>query len=219
MECLLCYFMSDVETLKVHYEGVHNVDPTNFHFRKLFESCMGSVGDVKCTYCACTFTNEMDRRKHSFLRHYNRPPQQFGGSRMQHLNILRRDRVSDFSINFEQHRRDYNFFAGDIVPRFLDVVYRNFQPEMNTQYKFQGFCELLNWRGLQNENHPTPSSWLTRVYCFSTFNRFVRENIQEDMQQRIVNNRHSGSSWRFFRYQTLKVLVAPFKYGQRQIRS
>ena len=150
MECLLGCFMSDVETSKVYYEGVHNVDPTNFHFRKLFESCMCSVSDVKCTYCACTFINEMDRRKHSFLKHYNRPPQQFGGSRMQLLNILRRDRVLDFSINFEQHRRDYNFLAGDIVPRFLDVVYRGFQPKMNTQYKFQGFCELLNWRGLQN---------------------------------------------------------------------
>ena len=105
------------------------------------------------------------------------------------------------------------------MPRFLDVVYRNFRPEVNTQYKFQGFCELLNWRRLQNENHPTPSSWLTRVYHFSTFNRFVRENIQEEMQKRIINNGHSGSSWRFFRYQTLKVLVTPIKYGQKLMRS
>ena len=45
MECLLCHFESgDVETLKLHYEGVHKVDSTNFHFRKLFESPIGTDG-------------------------------------------------------------------------------------------------------------------------------------------------------------------------------
>ena len=36
MECLLCYFKSDEQMLKAHYEGVHRIDPTNPHFRNLF---------------------------------------------------------------------------------------------------------------------------------------------------------------------------------------
>ena len=130
------------------------------------------------------------------------------------MNILRRDKILEFSINFEQHRDQYNFFIGDIVPRFLDVVYRNFVPETNVQYKFHGFFELLNCKGVPNEAYPTPSSWFTKVYCFSTFNCFVRQEMKADMQNKVINNGHSGSSWHFFRFQSLKVIVTPLKYAQ-----
>ena len=120
----------------------------------------------------------------------------------------------EFSINFEQHRDQHNFFIDNIVPRFLDVVYRNFVSETNVQYKFHGFFELLNWKGVPDEAYPTPSSWFTKVHCFSTFNRFVRQEMKAEMQNNIINNGHSGSSWRFFRFQSLKVIVTPLKYAQ-----
>ena len=139
MECLLCYFGSDEQTLKTHYEVVHNVDPTNLHFRNLLESATDNA-DNKCRYCGRVFFTLQEKINHNFLHHYRRLPQQVGGSsRTTHLNILRRDKILEFSINFEQHRDHYNFFVGDIVPRFLDVVDRNFAPETNTQYKFHGF--------------------------------------------------------------------------------
>ena len=215
MECLLCYFKSDEQTLKAHYEGVHRVDPTNPHFRNLFR--IEATTDKKCRYCERVFLTPQQKKNHVFLRHYRRLPliqPQVGSGQKAFLNILHRGKIVEFSINFEQHRDHYNFFDGDIVPRFLDVVHKNFVPEPNTKYKFHGFFEILNWRGLPNESHPTARSWFTNIYRFSHFNGFVRQKMKEQMLNKIINNKHSGSSWHFFRFESLKVIVASLKFAQ-----
>ena len=208
MECLLCYFKSDEQTLKAHYEGVHRVDPTNPHFRNLFR--IEATTDIALLL-------RSRKKNHVFLSHYRHLPliqPQVGSGQRALLNILRRGKIVEFSINFEQHRDHYNFFDGDIVPRFLDVVHKNFVPEPNTKYKFHGFFEILNWRGLPNESHPTARSWFTNVYRFSHFNGFVRQKMKEQMLNKIINNKHSGSSWHFFRFESLKVIVASLKFAQ-----
>ena len=192
---------------------------TNSHFRKLFEP-VSNAADKKCEYCSRQFSTHQEKKNHVCFIHYHRLPLQVGGSRRAScLNILRRGEIIDFSINFEQYQNHYNFFAFDIVPVFLDVVYRNFVPKVNVKYKFQGFIELLNWKGIQNETYPTPSSWFTKVYHFKTFNRLVRQELKEDMQNKVINNGYSGSSWRFHRFQSLKVLVTPLKYAQNFLTS
>ena len=98
-----------------------------------------------------------------FVSHYHRLPLQVGGSRTAScLNILRRGQIIDFSINFEQHQNHYNFFTSDIVPVFLDVVYRNFVPKTNVKYKFQGFIELLNWKVFKTKCIRRPPRGLLR---------------------------------------------------------
>ena len=203
-----------------HYHGFHNVDLTNPHFIKLFESVSNAAPDKKCEYCDRQFSTHQEKKNHVFVSLYRHLPLQVGGSRTaSRLNILRRGEIIDFSINFEQHQNHYNFFTSDIMPVFLDVVYRNFVPKINVKYKFQGFFELLNWKGIQNETYPTPSSWFTKVYHFKTFNRLVRQELKEDMQNKVINNGYSGSSWRFHRFQSLKVLVTPLKYAQNFLTS
>ena len=198
-----------------HYHGFHNVDLTNPHFIKLFESVSNAAPDKKCEYCDRQFSTHQEKKNHVFVSLYRHLPLQVGGSRTaSRLNILRRGEIIDFSINFEQHQNHYNVFTSDIVPVFLDVAYRNFVPKIDVKYKFQGFFELLNWKGIQNETYPTPSSWFTKVYHFKTFNRLVRQELKEDMQNKVINNGYSGSSWRFHRFQSLKVLVMPLKYVQ-----
>ena len=59
-----------------------------------------------------------------------------GGSRNTYLNILRRGKIIEFSINFEQHKNHYNFFNAQVVPRFLDVVYQNFNPNQTSSINF-----------------------------------------------------------------------------------
>ena len=214
MDCLLCYCKLYESNYRSHYEGVHKVDLTNLHFRKLFEP-VSNAADKKCEYCGRQFSTHQEKKNHVFFSHYHRLPLQVGGSRTEsRLNILWRGKIIDSSIHFEQHQNHYNFFVSDIVSVFLDVVYRNFVPKVNVKYKFQGFIELLNWKGMQNETYPTPSSWFTKVYRFKTFNRLVRQELKEDMQNKVINNGHSGSSWRFHRFQSLKVLVTPLKYAQ-----
>ena len=203
-----------------HYHGFHNVDLTNPHFIKLFESVSNAAPDKKCEYCDRQFSTHQEKKNHVFVSLYRHLPLQVGGSRTaSRLNILRRGEIIDFSINFEQHQNHYNVFTSDIVPVFLDVVYRNFVPKIDVKYKFQGFFELLNWKGIQNETYPTPSSWFTKVYHFKTFNRLVRQELKEDMQNKVINNGYSGSSWRFHRFQSLKVLVTPLKYAQNFLTS
>ena len=203
-----------------HYHGFHNVDLTNPHFIKLFESVSNAAPDKKCEYCDRQFSTHQEKKNHVFVSLYRRLPLQVGGSRTaSRLNILRRGEIIDFSINFEQHQNHYNVFTSDIVPVFLDVAYRNFVPKIDVKYKFQGFFELLNWKGIQNETYPTPSSWFTKVYRFKTFNRLVRQELKEDMQNKVINNGYSGSSWRFHRFQSLKVLVTPLKYAQNFLTS
>lgn len=159
------------------------------------------------------------KKKHVFLRHYRSPNlQQVGGSRNTYLNILRRGKIIEFSINFEQHKNHYNFFNAQVVPRFLDVVYQNFKPEPNIKYKFHGYFEILNWRSLQ-ETYPTGRAWFTHVYRFSHFNGFVRQKMREEMQSKIINNGLSGSSWHFFRFESLKVIVVPLKFAQAFFRT
>ena len=219
MDCLLCYHKLYDSNYRSHYESVHTVDLTNSHFRKLFEP-VSNAADKKCEYCSRQFSTHQEKKNHVCFIHYHRLPLQVGGSRRAScLNILRRGEIIDFSINFEQYQNHYNFFAFDIVPVFLDVVYRNFVPKVNVKYKFQGFIELLNWKGIQNERYPTPSSWFTKVYRFKTFNRLVRQELKEDMQNKVINNGYSGSSWRFHRFQSLKVLVTPLKYAQNFLTS
>ena len=220
MDCLLCYRKLHESNYRSHYHGVHNVDFTNPHFIKLFESVSNAAPDKKCEYCGRQFSSHQEKKSHVFVSHYRRLPLQVGGSRTaSRLNILWRGEIIDFSINFEQHQNHYNVFTSDIVPVFLDVAYRNFVPKIDVKYKFQGFFELLNWKGIQNETYPTPSSWFTKVYHFKTFNRLVRQELKEDMQNKVINNGYSGSSWRFHRFQSLKVLVTPLKYAQNFLTS
>ena len=139
MECLLCYFKSDEQTLKAHYERVHRVDPTNLHFKKLFTA----DANKNCRYCGRVFADSNQKKNMFFLRHYRSPNlQQVGGSRNTYLNILRRGNIIEFSINFEQHKNHYHFFNALVVPRFLGVVYQNFKPELNIKYKFHGILKF-----------------------------------------------------------------------------
>ena len=67
-----------------------------------------------------------------FLYHYN----QAGGARNRlnndlPLNVLRREQIMYYSINFDQHKNYYNFFSTDKIDIFLDTVYDVFKPRQN----------------------------------------------------------------------------------------
>lgn len=80
-----------------------------------------------------------------FLKHYR---QQVAGSTNNNanapLNILKRGTITNYSLNFVQHKIFYNFYVSDIVMDFLNSVYQTFKPNRNTWYKFQGYFELVN---------------------------------------------------------------------------
>ena len=120
MECLLCHFRSDVSDLKDHYITYHFINPTDSHFLNLFKPDYPE--DDKCFECTIGFTNTRKKKNHIFLVHYN----QKGGSRSNvdlPLNVLKRNSITYYSINFNQHKDFYDFYSGDMVNEFLGVVY------------------------------------------------------------------------------------------------
>ena len=87
MECLLCYFQSDVSKLKEHYQNYHCIDPKDEKFLNLFKP--DYLEDDKCIDCSIVFLSSR-KKNQMFLKHYK---QQTGGSRNNvnaPLNILKK---------------------------------------------------------------------------------------------------------------------------------
>ena len=142
--------------------------------------------------------------------HYNEK----GGSRTNEnlpLNILRRDPIIYYSVNFNQHQNFYNFYSSDMIDNFIDAVHQKFKPLKNVHYKFQTYFEIVNQqRTPDNEKFLTNKrTWLSNVYYFKYFNEFLRNELKNEIAKRIINNGLTGSSWYFRRFKRLNVIVVP----------
>ena len=120
------------------------------------------------------------------------------------LNVLKRGRITYYSINFEQHKNFYDFFNSSMVDVFLDSIYEIFRP--NTEKKFQGYAEIVNQQRveiiLQDKR-----VWLTNSFNSKHFNDFFWREIRDEITKRIIANGQTGSSWYFKRFQRLTIIV------------
>ena len=126
------------ETLRIHYIIQHSVNENNYFFKDLFlpDNVLKS-----CNICMMEFKNCRVKKNHIFLFHYN----QSGGSRMNQqlpVSVVTRGPVTYFSINYNGHKKFYDFFQEDVVDDFLQGVYNRFNP--GDEYKFQGYAEIIN---------------------------------------------------------------------------
>ena len=81
-----------------------------------------------------------------FLFHY-RKHQQISGNRGLRtstltINILKRGPITYYPINFDQHKKFYDFFSNGIADAFLESVYEIYRP--SKENKFQGYAEIIN---------------------------------------------------------------------------
>ena len=215
MECILCHFRSEtVSDLKNHYISYHSIDPANEHFLNLLKPDYLEE-DNKCIECLLTFDTYGKKKKHMFLVHYS----QEGGSAKSDadlpLNVLKRGPITHFSINFDQHKNVYDFYSGDMADEFLGVVERKFKPLKNIEHKFQVYFEIVNQqRTLNNRDFLTDNrSWLTKVYTFKFFNKFVRNELKNEITKRIIISGLTGSSWYFRRFKRMNVIVTSLTKG------
>ena len=164
------------------------IDPNNFHFKNLFEE--SDLNNRLCPSSQLIFSSNIRKKSHMFLCHYyQQPKQQIGGSITDSscLNILNRGKIIYFSINYDQHKDHYNFFSSDMVPEFLDAIYKSFKPKAATKYKFHAFFELVNQQKIDNNQRILDTrSWFTNVYRFFHFNEFVRQRFEEEILKRII---------------------------------
>ena len=141
-----------------------------------------------------------------FLFHYGKH-WQIGGNRGTGtllINVLKREPITYYSINFDQHQNVYDFSTSGVVDAFLESVYETYYP--TKENKFEGYAEIANQqRGeiiLENKR-----AWLTNSFNSNHFNDFVRGEIRDGITKRIIANGQSGSSWYFKRSDCLTVIV------------
>ena len=103
-----------------------------------------------------------------------------------------------------------------MVDIFLDVVYRSFDSQ-NLTYKFQRYFEIINQQRGSEFNLTDKRVWLTNVYRFKYFNKFVRGEIKDEIIERVIVNGQSGSSWFFKRFNRLNIIVVPLSNELRII--
>ena len=115
-----------------------------------------------------------------FLFHYGKH-QQIGGNRGLRtstlpINVLERGPITYYSINFDQHKKVYDFFSSGIADAFLESVYEIYRP--TKENKFQRYAEIINQqRGeiiLEDKQ-----AWLTNSFNSKYFNDFVRGEIRD----------------------------------------
>ena len=215
MQCFLCQFEASIPTLKDQYQNYHFIDPNEENFVNLFKPIY--FDDLKCNECQLQFVNDFGKKRHMFLNHYgqqnNRQKKQIGGSRnVLRLNTLIRGPITNYSINFNQHKNFYDFFSASVVDDFLNSVYNSFKA-FKKKYRFQGYFELVNPQPtLDNQSFLTENrNWLTNAYKSIYFNEFVRSEISNDIKKRIISNGLTGSSWYFKRFERLNITVISVK--------
>ena len=154
-----------------------------------------------------------------FLFHYGKH-QQMGGNRGPRtsalpINVLKRGPVTYYSINFNQHKRFYDFFYQWNSGCFFRV-YEIYRP--TKENKFQGCAEIINQqRGeiiLEDKR-----VWLTNSFSSKHFNNFVRGEIRDEITKRIIVNGKSGSSWYFKRSERLRVIAVSQAESKKLITS
>ena len=148
----------------------------------------------------------MQTKKIHIFFHYG-TKKQFGGSKSTALpiNILKRESIKYFSINFTQHKNFYDFFTSDLVDDFLQSVYEVYLPQEN---KIQAFFETINQqRGevILEDNR----AWLTNSFKTKHFNTFIRGEIKNEIIKRMIINGQSGSGWFFKRFERLTIITTP----------
>ena len=203
MECILCHLsFSVVPELKKHYVEFHGVGQSNSYFLDLFKP---DTLDRKCKKCCLMLNSNRMKKNHMFLFHYN----QAGGARKRlndlPLNLLRREQIVYYSVNFDQHRNYYDFFSTDMIDIFLDTVHDAFKPERNLLYKFQGYFEIINQQ--RDPERTEKRVWLTNVFRFKHFNQFVRGEIKDEIIKRVIINGQTGSNWYFKRFNRLNIIA------------
>ena len=191
--------------MKKHYVDYHFINDEDIYFKDLF---LPDTIDKTCRICNVIFKSPRSKKEHMFLFHYGKH-RQIGGNRAQRtstlsINILNRGPITQYSINFTQHKNFYDFSSSGIVDAFLDSVYEIYRP--SKENKIQGYAEIINQlRGeiiLEDKR-----VWLTNSFNSKYFNDFVRGKIRDEITKRIIVNGQTDSSWHFKKFERLSVIV------------
>ena len=209
MKCLLCSSVFNVEKdLFEHYVSFHNIDETNWFFKKLF-NLKNSKILRKCLRCDEFILDKKSKADHDFLQHYNEGKSRPFEDKPLDIKILRSN-IIIYSIDFHKHQNDYNFFDSEkCLQDFLDNCKYKFK---NTNVQKTIKCSFV----IQNKQDPPlphmspildTRYWSTTPYEGAYFNDFILFGIRQEILNRVIVNGLSGSSWYFNRFVSLSLKV------------
>ena len=159
MRCLICdkYFNDDI--LKCHYQLYNFIKENNYLFRELFSPDNSSK---RCDECKTEFRSCRLKKNHNFLVHY----QQTGGSMNPQLpvNTLRRGPATYYSMNFQQHKDFYDFYAEKIVNSFFNSLKKRFTLNETAEFKMQGYVKIKNYQRTETVELENTRVWFTNVF-------------------------------------------------------
>ena len=213
MKCLLCDYKNNKrKELKEHYLKYHNIDENNLFFKKVINQNKNVIYRRKCNYC-----NEfvfLNKANHDFLKHYGRVID--GGDNNDDdddrpVDMSNVGDVKKIEITFKEHSSYYDFFDSvAVVDSFLAQVKKLVQRYDNDVLLRAGFCIENIQQPLDNYSEPLIQTryWSTEPIQTKSFNDFVLFKTRESILKRVVNNRLSGSTWIFnkFNYLNIKIL-------------
>ena len=80
------------------------------------------------------------------------------------INIWRRGPVTYYSINFQQHKSFYNFYAEEIVDSFFNSIKERIVPSKNDEFKMQGYAEIIHFQPTEIVELENIRLCVTKVY-------------------------------------------------------
>ena len=127
------------------------------------------------------------------------------------LDITISSAVKKLEIRFKQHSSFYDFFDSvAVVDNFLAQVKNVMQFYRNDFLVRAGFCIENVQQALDgySESLVQNKYWSTEPIQTKSFNDFVLFKIRQSILKRVINNRLSGSTWNFnkFNYLNVKIL-------------
>ena len=212
MKCVLCqYDNNQLNELKKHYIEKHNVNENNVFFKRLTGQNENVLHWEKCNYCKEFVLKKAD---HNFLKHYGRgftTDVNDDNDDVVPLIKTTAGAIRKFEITFKEHASDYDFFDPvAVVDKFLDRVEKSVQRYDNDVLIRAGFSIENIQQSLDNYSEPLLQTryWSTEPIQTKSFNDFVLFNIRESILKRVINNKLSGSTWNFnkFNYLNIKIL-------------
>ena len=212
MKCVLCqYDNNQLNELKKHYIEKHNVNENNVFFKRLTGQNENVLHWEKCNYCKEFVLKKAD---HNFLKHYGRgftTDVNDDNDDVVPLIKTTAGAIRKFEITFKEHASDYDFFDPvAVVDKFLDRVEKSVQRYDNDVLIRAGFSIENIQQSLDNYSEPLLQTryWSTEPIQTKSFNDFVLFNIRDSILKRVINNKLSGSTWNFnkFNYLNIKIL-------------
>ena len=214
MECVLCNFRSNIKgKLKQHYVDFHNVDKNNVFFKKLMQQSKNVSYRRKCNIC-----NEFvlaNKAEHDFLRHYIRKISNGNDNKDKNnqkpLTLIRLGSISKIEVSFKEHSSYYDFYDSEaLVDSFLAQV-KHLVPQNDIDMLIRAGFSIENIQPIVNDDYSKPLTqtryWSTEPFQSKSVNDFVVFKLREGILRRVINNRLSGSTWHFNKFNYLNVKI------------